>query len=228
MARRSVPIRRLFPPIGSVQSGRLSAEVMVQKEWGRFGALLHASAWRDSMRCLVIEDEADTARYICNGLTVAWARNGADGLHLATLWHSHILLRCFLWTPLFPSSPGLSRGPNSGRCRICLKQTLGSLHDVGGRDKPGLLATVIYVGEMCECHSPMGQRGRRWSTRPEFFISYWWFRPQRSPPFTDRAAPLRPRSGRGGLPRRFWRGPAHRRGRHGAGRRSRSARPAGW
>lgn len=41
------------------------------------------------MRCLVIEDEADTARYICNGLkeadfTVTWCRNGVDGLHLAT------------------------------------------------------------------------------------------------------------------------------------------------
>jgi two-component system, OmpR family, response regulator len=40
------------------------------------------------MRCLVIEDEADTARYICNGLkeagfSVMWCRNGADGLHLA-------------------------------------------------------------------------------------------------------------------------------------------------
>jgi two-component system OmpR family response regulator len=40
------------------------------------------------MRCLVIEDEADTARYICNGLkeagfTVTWCSNGADGLHLA-------------------------------------------------------------------------------------------------------------------------------------------------
>jgi two-component system, OmpR family, response regulator len=41
------------------------------------------------MRCLVIEDEADTARYICNGLkeagfATAWCRSGADGLHLAT------------------------------------------------------------------------------------------------------------------------------------------------
>jgi two-component system OmpR family response regulator len=41
------------------------------------------------MRCLVIEDEADTARYICNGLkeegfVVTWCRGGADGLHLAT------------------------------------------------------------------------------------------------------------------------------------------------
>jgi two-component system OmpR family response regulator len=41
------------------------------------------------MRCLVIEDEADTARYICNGLTQAGhtatlVRDGAGGLHLAT------------------------------------------------------------------------------------------------------------------------------------------------
>jgi two-component system, OmpR family, response regulator len=41
------------------------------------------------MRCLVFEDEADTARYICDGLkeagfTVIWRRDGADGLHLAT------------------------------------------------------------------------------------------------------------------------------------------------
>jgi two-component system OmpR family response regulator len=40
------------------------------------------------MRCLVIEDEADTARYISNGLkeagfTVVWCRDGADGLNLA-------------------------------------------------------------------------------------------------------------------------------------------------
>ncbi len=41
------------------------------------------------MQCLVIEDEPDAARYICNGLKEAgfaavWCRNGADGLHLAT------------------------------------------------------------------------------------------------------------------------------------------------
>ena len=41
------------------------------------------------MRCLVIEDEADTARYICNGLTEAGhtatlVRDGVGGLHLAT------------------------------------------------------------------------------------------------------------------------------------------------
>ncbi len=40
------------------------------------------------MRCLIIEDESDTARYICNGLseaghTTEWCRSGADGLHLA-------------------------------------------------------------------------------------------------------------------------------------------------
>ena len=41
------------------------------------------------MRCLVIEDEADTARYICNGLTEAGhtatlVRDGVCGLDLAT------------------------------------------------------------------------------------------------------------------------------------------------
>lgn len=41
------------------------------------------------MRCLVIEDEADTARYICNGLaeaghTTTLCRDGVGGLDLAT------------------------------------------------------------------------------------------------------------------------------------------------
>src|SRR5215470_6721510 len=41
------------------------------------------------MQCLLIEDDADTARYISNGLreagfAVVWAPDGADGLHLAT------------------------------------------------------------------------------------------------------------------------------------------------
>jgi two-component system, OmpR family, response regulator len=41
------------------------------------------------MRCLVIEDEVDTARYICNGLkevgfNVNWCRDGVEGLHLAS------------------------------------------------------------------------------------------------------------------------------------------------
>src|SRR6516162_407781 len=40
------------------------------------------------MRCLVIEDEEDTARYVCNGLReaghmVTLVRDGVDGLHLA-------------------------------------------------------------------------------------------------------------------------------------------------
>ena len=40
------------------------------------------------MRCLVIEDEVDTARYICNGLkeaghTATLVRDGANGLDLA-------------------------------------------------------------------------------------------------------------------------------------------------
>lgn len=42
----------------------------------------------DEMRCLVIEDEADTARYVCKGLkeagfTVNWCRDGVDGVRLA-------------------------------------------------------------------------------------------------------------------------------------------------
>src|SRR6516162_6381652 len=41
------------------------------------------------MRCLVIEDEADTARYVCNGLeeaghTATLVGDGVNGLHLAT------------------------------------------------------------------------------------------------------------------------------------------------
>ena len=41
------------------------------------------------MHCLVIEDEADTARYICKGLqeaghTATLVRDGVNGLHLAT------------------------------------------------------------------------------------------------------------------------------------------------
>ena len=40
------------------------------------------------MRCLVIEDDKETAQYICNGLkeagfTVGWCGSGLDGLHLA-------------------------------------------------------------------------------------------------------------------------------------------------
>ncbi len=42
-----------------------------------------------SVRCLIIEDEADTARFVCNGLresgyTVAWCRKSATGLDVAT------------------------------------------------------------------------------------------------------------------------------------------------
>jgi two-component system, OmpR family, response regulator len=41
------------------------------------------------MRCLVIEDQADTARYICNGIeeaghTATLVRDGVNGLHLAS------------------------------------------------------------------------------------------------------------------------------------------------
>ena len=44
------------------------------------------------MRCLVIEDEADTARYVCNGLeeaghTATLVGDGVNGLHLATNEH---------------------------------------------------------------------------------------------------------------------------------------------
>lgn len=52
------------------------------------------------MRCLVIEDETDTARYICNGLkeigfTATWCKSGVDGLHLASdeIWDVVILDR---------------------------------------------------------------------------------------------------------------------------------------
>ena len=42
----------------------------------------------EGMRCLVVEDDADTARYICNGLkeagfNVNWCRDGVNGLQLA-------------------------------------------------------------------------------------------------------------------------------------------------
>ncbi len=41
------------------------------------------------MHCLIIEDEVDTARFVCNGLkesgyTVTWCRDGVEGLHLAS------------------------------------------------------------------------------------------------------------------------------------------------
>jgi two-component system, OmpR family, response regulator len=49
------------------------------------------------MRCLVIEDEASTARYICNGLkeagmAVACSRDGVDGLDLATGEHWDVVI----------------------------------------------------------------------------------------------------------------------------------------
>jgi len=42
-----------------------------------------------SVRCLIIEDEEDTARFICTGLkeagfSVTWCGEGVEGLHLAT------------------------------------------------------------------------------------------------------------------------------------------------
>jgi two-component system OmpR family response regulator len=52
------------------------------------------------MRCLVIEDEADTARYVCNGLeeaghTATLVGDGVNGLHLAAneRWDAIILDR---------------------------------------------------------------------------------------------------------------------------------------
>jgi two-component system OmpR family response regulator len=49
------------------------------------------------MRCLVIEDEADTARYIGNGLTevghtASLCRNGAEGIDLATNEHWDVII----------------------------------------------------------------------------------------------------------------------------------------
>jgi len=49
------------------------------------------------VRCLLIEDDSDTARYISNGLreagfVVVWCRNGADGLHLATTEHFDVAI----------------------------------------------------------------------------------------------------------------------------------------
>jgi two-component system, OmpR family, response regulator len=49
------------------------------------------------MRCLVIEDEEDAARYVCNGLkeaghTVTWVRDGVNGLHLATNEHWDVVI----------------------------------------------------------------------------------------------------------------------------------------
>jgi two-component system, OmpR family, response regulator len=55
------------------------------------------------MRCLVVEDEEDTARYVCKGLreaghTVTLVRDGVNGLHLATIehWDAVILDRMLL------------------------------------------------------------------------------------------------------------------------------------
>jgi two-component system, OmpR family, response regulator len=52
------------------------------------------------MRCLVIEDEADTARYICNGLeeaghSASLVRDGVSGLHIASneRWDAIVLDR---------------------------------------------------------------------------------------------------------------------------------------
>jgi two-component system OmpR family response regulator len=60
-----------------------------EKELRRTGLPASIGGGSDKARCLIIEDEADTARYICDGLeqasfTVTWCRGGAAGLHLAT------------------------------------------------------------------------------------------------------------------------------------------------
>ncbi|MBV9999710.1 MAG: response regulator transcription factor [Verrucomicrobia bacterium] len=49
------------------------------------------------MRCLVIEDDAETARYICKGLkeegfSVVWCRDGVNGLHLAANEHWELVI----------------------------------------------------------------------------------------------------------------------------------------
>jgi len=49
------------------------------------------------MRCLVIEDEADTARYVCNGIeeaghTATLVRDGVNGLHLASNEHWDVII----------------------------------------------------------------------------------------------------------------------------------------
>src|SRR5262249_56445683 len=50
-----------------------------------------------SMKCLLIEDDADTARSLSKGLkeagfSVVWCRNGVDGLHLATSEHWDVVI----------------------------------------------------------------------------------------------------------------------------------------
>ena len=67
------------------------------------------------MRCLVIEDEADTARYISNGLreaghTPALVRDGVGGLHLATNEERDIIIldrrHCQLKQGWYPPAVG--------------------------------------------------------------------------------------------------------------------------
>lgn len=54
------------------------------------------------MRCLIVEDEAETARWICTGLkeagfTVVCCRHSVGGLHLAAgeCWDGVILAPCY-------------------------------------------------------------------------------------------------------------------------------------
>jgi two-component system OmpR family response regulator len=60
-----------------------------EKEPRRTELRAHDDGGSGRTRCLVIEDEVDTARYICDGLkgagfTVGWCRDGVDGVRLAT------------------------------------------------------------------------------------------------------------------------------------------------
>lgn len=62
----------------------------VSRNRKQVGQNLESPVVRSSVKkcCLVIEDEADTARYICNGLRevgfdVSWSQNGVDGLNRA-------------------------------------------------------------------------------------------------------------------------------------------------
>ena len=100
------------------------------------------------MRCLVIEDDADTSRYICNGLTEAGYNvlacdNGLDGLHHAAneSWDIVILDR------LLPGQvDGLS--------------IVGKLRDLG-KNTPVLIVSALT--SIAACHG----RGRRHAARPD-------------------------------------------------------------
>ena len=70
---------------------------MFVRVFRRQGAVDVGGRGCNAMRCLVIEDEADTARYICNGLGEAGyvtsvCRNGVEGLDLATHEHWDVIV----------------------------------------------------------------------------------------------------------------------------------------